>query len=114
MAVDADPLSPRSVLAGNYVNVIVFSQKGARPLPNMLSGSDLVGFLYMTCLQTNYLVHISYFSWAHIVFNSQYQRMEICTKPCGTTNYFGHLKKMWSLWNTRALRQKLRKVALLS
>ena len=31
----------RGVLA-SYVNVLVFSQKGSRPLPNMLSGSDLV------------------------------------------------------------------------
>lgn len=30
------------LLVDNYVNVVVFSQQGARPLPNMLSGSDLV------------------------------------------------------------------------
>jgi hypothetical protein len=29
-------------LAADSVNVVVFSQKGQRPLPNMLSGSDLV------------------------------------------------------------------------
>lgn len=30
------------LLLDNYVNVVVFSQCGSRPLPNMLSGSDLV------------------------------------------------------------------------
>lgn len=30
------------LLVDNYVNVVVFSQQGARPLPSMLSGSDLV------------------------------------------------------------------------
>ncbi|KAF6265361.1 RNA dependent RNA polymerase-domain-containing protein [Scenedesmus sp. NREL 46B-D3] len=34
-------------LAANYVNVMVFSQKGQRPLPNMLSGSDLDGDQYL-------------------------------------------------------------------
>jgi hypothetical protein len=29
-------------LAADYVNLVVFSQKGQRPLPNMLAGSDLV------------------------------------------------------------------------
>lgn len=29
-------------LAADYVNVVVSSQKGQRPLPNMLAGSDLV------------------------------------------------------------------------
>jgi hypothetical protein len=31
------------LLVENYINVVVFSQQGVRPLPNMLSGSDLVG-----------------------------------------------------------------------
>lgn len=40
-------VDPRSryngrLLVDNYVNVVVFSQQGSRPLPNMLSGSDLV------------------------------------------------------------------------
>lgn len=29
-------------MVADYVNVVVFSQKGRRPLPNQLSGSDLV------------------------------------------------------------------------
>jgi RNA-dependent RNA polymerase len=29
-------------LAADYVNVVVFSQQGQRPLTNMLAGSDLV------------------------------------------------------------------------
>ncbi len=29
-------------LLSHHVNVVVFSQLGERPLPNMLSGSDLV------------------------------------------------------------------------
>lgn len=33
------------LLVANYVNVVVFSQQGARPQSNMLSGSDLVSSL---------------------------------------------------------------------
>jgi hypothetical protein len=36
-------------LLDNYVNVVVFSQRGTRPLPNMLSGSDLVSRTYIVC-----------------------------------------------------------------
>lgn len=36
------------LLVDNYVNVVVFSQQGSRPLPNMLSGSDLVS-QYLWC-----------------------------------------------------------------
>ncbi len=38
-----DGSGSRRVLADNNCNVLVFSQNGSRPLPNMLSGSDLVG-----------------------------------------------------------------------
>jgi hypothetical protein len=41
--VKAVDLGPHSPLADAYVNVVVFSQQGKRPLPNMLAGSDLVG-----------------------------------------------------------------------
>lgn len=37
------------LLSRDYVNVVVFSQRGARPLPNMLSGSDLVGAGCCSC-----------------------------------------------------------------
>ena len=37
---------PGGLLALHYTNVVVFSQRGARSLPNMLSGSDLDGDLY--------------------------------------------------------------------
>jgi len=36
------------LLSQSYVNVVVFSQKGERPLPNKLSGSDLVRKLFPT------------------------------------------------------------------
>ena len=40
------------LLVDNYVNVVVFSQQGHRPLSNMLSGSDLV----RRCTQTGSVV----------------------------------------------------------
>lgn len=42
-AVDPGRRPNGHLLVDNYVNVVVFSQQGDRPLPNMLSGSDLVG-----------------------------------------------------------------------
>lgn len=49
----APPGSAGQRLAADYVNVVVFSQQGQRPLPNMLSGSDLVrlqGVALLLCM----------------------------------------------------------------
>jgi len=43
------------LLVDNYVNVVVFSQQGARPLPNMLSGSDLVSVVVLLCWASRWL-----------------------------------------------------------
>lgn len=37
-------------LTQDYVNLVVFSQRGHRPLPNKLSGSDLVSPLFVWCV----------------------------------------------------------------
>lgn len=42
-AVDPSYRPNGRLLVDHYVNMVVFSQQGDRPLPNMLSGSDLVG-----------------------------------------------------------------------